>query len=95
MATGAEPTPSAGPGEERARPKRSPRENARLALAVVLAVFGTLFAVLNLDKVKVDWIVTTGRSPLIVVIVISFLLGVAVDRIAALRARRGARHRDG
>ena len=90
MTREAEPPPEAG-----AQPrKRSRRENARLTLAVVLAVLGTLFAVLNLDKVKVHWIVTTGRSPLIVVIVVSFLLGVAVDRIVALRARRGARHRE-
>ena len=34
-----------------------------------------VFAVLNTDKVKVDWIVTTTDTALIVVIVVSFLLG--------------------
>jgi uncharacterized integral membrane protein len=92
MATGAEPAPGAGPGEETARPKRPPRHNARLVFAVFLAVVGTLFAVLNFDQVKVHWVVTSGRTPLIVVIAVSFLLGVAADRIVAARARRGARH---
>ena len=34
-----------------------------------------MFAVLNTNKVKVDWIVTTSSTALIVVIVVSFLLG--------------------
>lgn len=41
--------------------------------AVVALVI--VFAVLNTNKVKVDWIVTTSSTALIVVIVVSFLLG--------------------
>ena len=41
--------------------------------AVVALVI--VFAVLNTNKVKVDWIVTTSNTALIVVIVVSFLLG--------------------
>lgn len=41
--------------------------------AVVVLVI--VFAVLNTNKVKVDWIVTTSNTALIVVIVVSFLLG--------------------
>ena len=41
--------------------------------AVVALVI--VFAVLNTNKIKVDWIVTTSNTALIVVIVVSFLLG--------------------
>jgi uncharacterized integral membrane protein len=37
--------------------------------------------------VKVHWIVTTGQTPLILVIGVAFLLGILVDRLA-IRARR-------
>jgi uncharacterized integral membrane protein len=40
--------------------------------AVALVI---VFAVLNTNKVKVDWIVTTSDTALIVVIVVSFVLG--------------------
>jgi len=56
---------------------------------VLLAILITLFAVLNLDEVKVDWIFGSGRAPLIIVIVISLLLGIVltyfVDRMARKR----------
>ena len=49
----------------------------------------TLFAVLNLDEVKVDWIVGSGHAPLIIVIVISLLVGLVIARLAErLAARR-------
>ncbi|HEY3945509.1 MAG TPA: hypothetical protein VGL78_09800 [Solirubrobacteraceae bacterium] len=41
--------------------------------AVVALVI--VFAVLNTNKAKVDWIVTTSNTALIVVILVSFLLG--------------------
>jgi uncharacterized integral membrane protein len=67
------------------------RERARVAAAVVIGAVVVAFALLNLDEVKVQWIVATARTPLIVVIVLSFLLGVAADRIVTLRARRKKR----
>jgi uncharacterized integral membrane protein len=57
---------------------------------VVLAILITLFAVLNTDEVKVDWIVGSGRAPLIIVIVISLLVGVALMRF--VERRSGKRH---
>ena len=42
-----------------------------------LAALVTVFAVLNLRSVKVDWIVGSSHAPLIVVIAVSLLLGVA------------------
>jgi uncharacterized integral membrane protein len=71
-------------------PGRTPaprRERARLISAGVLGAVVTAFALLNLGDVKVRWLVTTGRTPLIVVIAFAFLLGVIVDRLV-IRARR-------
>jgi uncharacterized integral membrane protein len=66
--------------------RRSRREQSRTAAIVVLAILITLFAVLNTDEVKVDWIVGSGRAPLIIVIVISLLVGVALMRFVERRS---------
>jgi uncharacterized integral membrane protein len=71
-------------------PRRSRREQTRTAALMVLAILITLFAVLNLDKVKVDWIVGSGHAPLIIVIVTSLLVGLALGRFAERRS--GKRH---
>jgi uncharacterized integral membrane protein len=60
-----------------------------IAAAMVGAVVAA-FALVNLGDVKVHWIVATGRTPLIVVIVVAFILGMAVDRLV-IRARRKRR----
>jgi len=67
---------------------RSRRERGRTALLVVLAIIATVFAVLNLNSVKVDWILGSGSAPLIVVIVISLLIGVVFTHFAERRAGR-------
>jgi uncharacterized integral membrane protein len=63
-------------------PRRSRRELARTAALVGLAVLITLFAVFNLDKVKVHWVFGTDEAPLIIVIVISLLVGVVLTHFA-------------
>jgi len=68
--------------------RRSRRERGRTGLLVVLAIIATLFAVLNLNSVKVDWILGSGSAPLIVVIVISLLIGVLFTHFAERRASR-------
>lgn len=68
--------------------RRSRREMARTAAMVVLAVLITLFAVLNVKEVEVDWIFGSNKVPLIVVIVISLLVGVLITHFAELRSRR-------
>jgi len=71
-------------------PGRTPaerRQRARVISAAVLGAMVTAFALLNLDDVRVHWLVATGQTPLIVVIVFAFLLGVLVDRLV-IRARR-------
>lgn len=70
------------------KPKRSKGDVARTALWVVLAILITLFAVLNLKSVKVDWIFGSSSAPLIIVIVISVLFGVVLTYIADRRGRK-------
>jgi putative membrane protein len=61
---------------------------ARSGALVVLAILVTLFAVLNVKDVKVDWIFGSGRAPLIIVIVISLLLGIVITHFANRLARK-------
>jgi uncharacterized integral membrane protein len=82
MATPAKTSPK--PGEHHSR-RRSRRELARTGALVVLAVLITLFAVFNLDKVKVHWVFGTDEAPLIVVIVISLLVGILLTHFAERR----------
>jgi uncharacterized integral membrane protein len=67
--------------------RRSRRELARTGALVVLAVLITLFAVLNVDKVKVHWIFGTDEAPLIIVIVISLLVGIVLTHFAERHRR--------
>ena len=82
-------TPGAKP---KPKPKRSRRELARTGGLVLLAVLATLFAVLNLETVEVDWIFGSGRAPLIIVIAISVLVGALLAHFGERRlGRRGGR----
>jgi uncharacterized integral membrane protein len=72
------------------RPRRSRREQMRTAVLVVLSILITLFAVLNLKEVRVNWIVGSGHAPLIIVIAISLLVGIVLAHFA--QRRSGRRH---
>lgn len=78
-------TPDSTQGELQ---KRSRKEVARTGAMVLLAVLMTLFAVLNLKQVEVNWIFGKSSTPLIIVIVVSVLVGVLFTHFAELRARR-------
>jgi uncharacterized integral membrane protein len=84
--------PAQIPGGEKHRrfkaPQRSRGEVARTSALVVLAILITLFAVFNLKEVRVDWVLGSGRAPLIVVIVISLLVGIVLTYFAERRVRR-------
>jgi uncharacterized integral membrane protein len=78
---------------EREQPQaesRGRREQARTVALLLLAVLITVFAVLNVNKVEVDWIVGSGKAPLIIVIAISLLVGIVLTHFAE---RRGGRRR--
>lgn len=93
MAT--DPTPQAQPGATepagQAPAHRSRRETARLLAVAILAVLATLFAVLNLDQVKVHLLFGSPRLPLIVVIVVCLLIGLLFGTVLARRAGRRGR----
>ena len=57
----------------------------RQIAALLLAALGILFAALNLDEVKVNWMLGTWRTPLIVVIALSMVIGAGLGYLAARR----------
>lgn len=73
------------------RKSMSGREKVRLTLGVASGALGAVFVLLNLHTVNVNWIVGSGSTPLIIVIVLWFLIGMATDRILVVRSRRRAR----
>jgi uncharacterized integral membrane protein len=77
-----DPHTHSGPGSstttgKAAPPARSTKETVRMVAAIVLGGLVIAFAVLNRKKVSVNWILGTWSTPLIIVIAITFLLGVA------------------
>jgi len=64
------------------------RERVRAVGPLILAAVFIAFAVLNLNQVKVDWIVGSGHAPLIVVIAISVLLGVVLTHFVERVGRK-------
>lgn len=68
--------------------KRTRRELARTGCLVALAVLMTLFAVLNVKDVEVNWIFGKSSTPLIIVIVVSLLVGILMTHFAELIYRR-------
>jgi uncharacterized integral membrane protein len=83
------------PDQENVQPPARRRDQARLTAGVILGGLGIAFALVNLGNVKVDWIVGSAHSPLILVIAVSILLGVAVDRIVVRRARKRTKPPEG
>jgi uncharacterized integral membrane protein len=80
-----QPSGHAGPD------KRTRREIARTASLLILAILVTLFAVFNFKEVKVNYVVGSGKAPLIVVIVISVLFGIVLTYLAERLQRRKSR----
>jgi uncharacterized integral membrane protein len=81
--------PAQTPGQPQAKAKRrSRRESSRTAALVVLGILITLFAVFNVKQVKVNWIVGSGKAPLIIVIVASLLVGIVLAHFAERRSSK-------
>jgi uncharacterized integral membrane protein len=79
-------TPS-GPAAERVA-LATRRRRRRETLAAVIGALLAAFALLNLGDVKVDWIITSAETPLIVVIGLAVLLGGVLDRLLIRRKKR-------
>lgn len=73
------------------RKQRSSAETTRLAVALVSGGVIAIFAILNTEKVQVDWILGSAQTPLILVIVICVVLGMGAGYVAG---RRRSRRRD-
>jgi uncharacterized integral membrane protein len=59
----------------------------RQIAALGLGALGVAFAVANLDEVKVNWILGTWRTPLIVVIALSMVVGAGLGLLVSRRRR--------
>jgi len=71
--------------------ERSPaqrRDRARLVALAIVGGLGAAFALVNFDNVKVDWIVGSAKTPLIIVIVVCVALGAGIDRVVVSRQRK-------
>ncbi len=77
----------ASPHEQAKLRRQNRRQLRRTGAIVVLSGLVIAFAVTNLREVRVDWIVGSGRAPLIIVIVISLFVGIALALIAGRLAR--------
>ncbi len=78
------PTPTAPPEPKQ---PRTPEEKRRIAIGVLIGIV-VIFALFNLDEVKVSWVVTTWKTPLVVVIVVSALLGALVGILVDRKKHR-------
>ena len=59
-------------------------DKRRLA-ALALSGLGVAFAAVNLDEVRVDWFLGTWRTPLIVVIALSMVIGAGLGWLVSRR----------
>jgi uncharacterized integral membrane protein len=59
----------------------------RQIAGLALAALGIVFAVVNFDEVKVNWLLGTWKTPLIVVIALSTVIGAGLGLLIA-RGRR-------
>ncbi len=57
----------------------------RQIAGVALAAVGITFAAVNLDEVKVNWILGTWKTPLIVVIALSMVVGAGLGFLVSRR----------
>ncbi len=81
--------PAQTPGQAQPKaPRRGRREQSRTVALLVLAILITLFAVFNVEQVKVSWIFGSGKAPLIIVIVLSVLVGVVFTHFAERRSAK-------
>jgi uncharacterized integral membrane protein len=78
----------ASPGRRPNLGGRSRGEQLRLGLAAVLGGLAVAFALLNLNRVDVDWILGTWNTPLILVIAVSLLVGALLGTVIGRRRSR-------
>jgi uncharacterized integral membrane protein len=70
---------------------KSKRDQTRLIVGAVLAVIVLIFVLSNTQKVKVHWIVGTTRTPVILALVVTLLIGIIIGAVGARYERRSKR----
>ena len=75
------------PENEGVAEPRGKGSQPKLILGGLFGLLALLFAVVNFDEVKVNWIVGSAQTPLIIVIAVSFVLGAAVGAATMRRSR--------
>ena len=74
------------------RPARPRRELVRPVAGLAAFALTVAFCLLNTQRVKINWIVTTTHTPLIVALVVAVVLGmIGAYVLSYLRRRRRAR----
>lgn len=63
------------------------REKTRRITIIALGTLAAVFALLNLDEVKVNFLITTTRAPLIIIIVACLAVGLALGLVAGRKRR--------
>jgi uncharacterized integral membrane protein len=59
-----------------------------MLVGAVALVAATVFVLSNTQKVRIDWVVTTTETPLIVALAIALLLGALLGSLAVRQRRR-------
>ena len=73
------------------KPAPPARRPGSAVLAAVIGGLVAVFAVLNAQSVEVNWIASSTRTPLIVVIVLFLLIGFVAGVLSGRRRRGGGR----
>ena len=72
------------------KPQRQPREGpsrTRLIIAVIVLAVLVAFVIANTRSVKVSFLFTDKKLPLIFVLVVTAIIGALLDRLWLLRGR--------
>jgi uncharacterized integral membrane protein len=77
------------------RPPKQRDYLSKTIAAVAVAILLIAFGLSNRDDVPIDWLVTTTKTPLIIVIVVSAALGAILGGLAVRGRSRRAGSRDG
>lgn len=67
--------------------KVSKRDRSRTIAVAILGAFATIFALVNLDQVRVHFLFGSARMPLIIVIVGCLLIGAAIGTFLSRRGK--------
>jgi lipopolysaccharide assembly protein A len=60
---------------------------ARWVVGAVIAILLVVFALMNRQGVEIDYVFFSRESPLVWVIIVSALVGAAIDRLLVIRSR--------